>query len=180
MSEFIVERGLNKIRGVIQRIRMRAAAVAWQRWREHTESEAEKAIQAKLLHLQALHGRDRMINFMKRMLNSKIQRQFTFWRDRCAAAVHRDRVQAADRIRRAWNANRARQTLAMRILLKKDQAAVRIQAVLGHGTFQKDLLQHLKHVRSQSSRCAPHTKALAWIPGSSGCCGTKARYCAYV
>ena len=43
MSEFIVERGLEKIRAVIQRIRMRAVAVAWQRWRLHTEAEAEKS-----------------------------------------------------------------------------------------------------------------------------------------
>ena len=48
---------------------MRAAAVAWQRWRLHTEAEAEKAMQAKLS--SAMHGRDRMIGFMKRMLNSR-------------------------------------------------------------------------------------------------------------
>ena len=162
MSEFVFERGLDKIRGVIQRIRMRAVAVAWLRWRQHTEAEAEKAIQAKLLHLQAMHGRDRMIGFMKRMLNSKVQRQFEFWRDRCAAVVQRDRVHAAERIRRAWRANRARCVLAVRISWRRNRAAVRIQTVLGRGPGQKEKLEEEErdtcHLTTRPRACTHKTK----------------------
>ena len=127
---------------VIQRIRMRAVAERWQRWRLHTEAEAEKAMQAKLLHLQAMHGRDRMIGFMKRMLNSKVQRQFEFGAI-AVLLIFRESVSTLQNVF-VGQASRARHTIAARISWRRNCAAVRIQTVLGRGPPQKKKLVELQ------------------------------------
>jgi calmodulin len=128
MSGFIVERGLDKIREVIDRIRMRAVTIAWKRWTIATEKMAEIAMEKKMLHLQAMHGRDRMLRFMKRILNSKIARFFEFWRDRCDAVILRERIGASEIIRVAWRSHRSRKVLSYRRERRRQVAAVPIQA----------------------------------------------------
>ena len=127
MTGFIVERGLDKARGVIDRIRMRAVTIAWERWHTATEKMAEIAMQKKMLHLQAMHGRDRMLGFIKRLVNSKMARFFEFWRDRCDAVIHRERVAASDTIGCAWRDHRARRVLRHRRERKRTLAALPIQ-----------------------------------------------------
>ena len=148
MSGFIVERGLDKIREVIDRIRMRAVTIAWGRWKTATEKMAEVAMQKKMLHLQAMHGRDRMLRFVKRLVNSKINRFFQFWHDRCEAVVQRERHFASETIRVVWRNHRARRVLRLRRERRRQRAAVPIQACW-RGMYPRHILKALKLERKQ-------------------------------
>ena len=61
--------------------------------------------------LQASMGRDRMLGFIKRLVNAKMFRSFEFWRDRCNNVIERERIAASETIRRAWRDHRARKIL---------------------------------------------------------------------
>ncbi len=124
--------------------------MAWSRWRAHTEKEAEKAMQAKLLHLQAMHGRDRMLGWVRRLMNAKVARQFEFWKNRCQQVIDREQIAAARLVRHAYHARKLRTTITHRVNLKRDRAAVRIQTAW-RGIFPRAVLQD-KRVQVQRRR----------------------------
>ena len=148
MTGFIVERGLDKARVVIDRIRMRAVTIAWERWTFATEKMAEAAMQKKLLHLQAMHGRDRMIGFIKRLVNSKMYRFFEFWRDRCDAVIARERVAAAEIIRKAWRSHRSHRVLCYRRERRRNRSVIPFQTCW-RGVHPRQVLQVLKIERQK-------------------------------
>ena len=151
MTGFIVERGMDKARVVIDRIRMRAVTIAWERWTTATEKMAEIAVQKKMLHLQASMGRDRMLGFIKRLVNAKMFRSFEFWRDRCNNVIERERIAASETIRRAWRDHRARKILKHRRIKKRKRAVVPIQACW-RGVYPRQILKELRHVKDQQQK----------------------------